>query len=153
MWADLPLLGLQFRAREVVAGRMEEISRAILERDFDTFARITMQDSNQFHACCLDTYPPISYLSDTSRFIMALIHWYNDFVGETQVCYTFDAGLYVCMYSLPLDGAVLHLLPRKVALPSTNTQTNTLSSVWCCMFHLSQGLMLCCTLSRSTWQG
>lgn len=91
---------LNFRAREVVAGRMEEISRAILERDFDTFARITMQDSNQFHACCLDTYPPISYLSDTSRFIMALIHWYNDFVGETQVCYTFDAGPNAVLYTL-----------------------------------------------------
>jgi diphosphomevalonate decarboxylase len=26
-----------------------------------------MADSNQFHATCLDTLPPIFYLNDTSR--------------------------------------------------------------------------------------
>ena len=33
-------------------------------RDFETFGQLTMADSNQFHATCLDTYPPIFYLND-----------------------------------------------------------------------------------------
>lgn len=34
----------------------------ICERDFDGFAEMTMRDSNQFHAICMDTFPPIFYL-------------------------------------------------------------------------------------------
>ena len=29
--------------------------------------QLTMADSNQFHATCLDTYPPIFYMNDTSH--------------------------------------------------------------------------------------
>lgn len=47
---------------------MEEIEKAYLTKDFPTFGRITMQDSNQFHATCLDTYPPIFYMNDISRY-------------------------------------------------------------------------------------
>ncbi|THH16202.1 hypothetical protein EW146_g4404 [Bondarzewia mesenterica] len=49
---------LQHRIKHVVPERMKAISKAILDKDFDTFARITMQDSNQFHAVALDTDPP-----------------------------------------------------------------------------------------------
>ena len=36
--------------------------------------RLTLvQDSNQFHAVCLDTYPPIFYMNDVSRLIVQLI--------------------------------------------------------------------------------
>jgi len=34
---------------------MAKIIEAIKAKDFDTFANITMQDSNQFHAVALDT--------------------------------------------------------------------------------------------------
>ena len=51
-----------------------------------------MQDSNQFHAVCLDTYPPIFYLNETSRAIIRLVTNYNAAVGEVRAAYTFDAG-------------------------------------------------------------
>ena len=43
-----------------------------------------MADSNQFHATCLDTFPPIFYLNDTSRQIIRLVHAFNDFYGEVS---------------------------------------------------------------------
>jgi diphosphomevalonate decarboxylase len=46
----------------LVEERMGIMKEAILNKDFDSFAELTMRDSNQFHAVCLDTYPPISYL-------------------------------------------------------------------------------------------
>lgn len=52
---------------KVVEPRLAEIEKAYLEKDFATFGKITMQDSNQFHATCLDTYPPIFYMNDISR--------------------------------------------------------------------------------------
>jgi len=43
---------------------MEE---AIRNRDFASFSQLTCIDSNQFHAVCLDTSPPIFYMNDTSH--------------------------------------------------------------------------------------
>jgi len=43
---------------------MEE---AIKNRDFASFTQLTCTDSNQFHAVCLDTSPPIFYMNDTSH--------------------------------------------------------------------------------------
>ena len=51
----------------LVDERICAMERAIHHRDFPAFAELTMKDSNQFHAVCLDTYPPITYLNDTSR--------------------------------------------------------------------------------------
>jgi diphosphomevalonate decarboxylase len=94
---------LQHRIKEVVPRRMAEISEAIRARDFDTFARITMQDSNQFHAVALDTYPPIFYMSDVSRAIIALITEYNrvavETTGKLKAGYTYDAGPNAVIYA------------------------------------------------------
>ena len=65
---------LQFRATNVVQPRLDAIEVAYLARDFETFGKITMKDSNQFHATCLDTYPPIFYMNDISRIIIRFIH-------------------------------------------------------------------------------
>ena len=52
-----------------------------------------MKDSNQFHAVCLDTYPPIFYLNDVSKSIISLVTAYNqEFSNSADVAYTFDAG-------------------------------------------------------------
>lgn len=51
----------------VVPKRIAQMEEAIKNRDFAEFAKITCADSNQFHATCLDTYPPIFYMNDTSR--------------------------------------------------------------------------------------
>lgn len=94
---------LQHRIKYCVPKRIDEIIKAIKERNFAKFAEITMKDSNQFHAICLDTYPPCSYLNDVSHVIMKLIHNYNEICGETKVAYTFDAGPNACLYLLEND--------------------------------------------------
>ncbi|ELW62889.1 Diphosphomevalonate decarboxylase [Tupaia chinensis] len=95
---------LRFRAESVVPARMAEMIHCIRERDFPGFAQLTMRDSNQFHATCLDTFPPISYLSDTSRRIMHLVHCFNAHHGQTKVlwqaAYTFDAGPNAVVFTL-----------------------------------------------------
>jgi hypothetical protein len=59
--------------------------QAIINKDFDTFAKITMKDSNQFHAVCLDTFPPNVYMNDTSHAIAKLVHAYNIASDKTKV--------------------------------------------------------------------
>lgn len=44
-----------------------------------------MQDSNQFHAICLDTYPPCVYLNQVSHEIISFVHDYNEAVGHIKV--------------------------------------------------------------------
>ncbi|KAH9491651.1 hypothetical protein Btru_030588 [Bulinus truncatus] len=83
--------------------KMELITQAIKEKDFPTFAKITMQDSNQFHAVCLDTYPPVFYMTDVSRQIIQLVHAINEITGKVKVAYTFDAGPNACLYLLEND--------------------------------------------------
>ena len=91
---------LQFRAAHVVQDRLDRIEAAYLARDFETFGKITMQDSNQFHATCLDTYPPIFYMNDISRIIIRLVHIINDYYGSIKAAYTFDAGPNAVIYTL-----------------------------------------------------
>ncbi|KAJ2445335.1 diphosphomevalonate decarboxylase [Coemansia sp. RSA 2337] len=91
------------RVRSVVPKRMEAMQRAISERDFGTFAEITMRDSNQFHAVCLDTYPPISYMNDISRSIVSLVHAFNAARGRVVAAYTYDAGPNAVIYALKDD--------------------------------------------------
>lgn len=83
---------LKHRAKSVVPGRMVEMIEAVHRKDFTAFAELTMKDSNQFHATCLDTYPPIFYLNSVSHQIINMVHRYNRHYGETRVAYTFDAG-------------------------------------------------------------
>ncbi|XP_031347473.1 diphosphomevalonate decarboxylase isoform X2 [Photinus pyralis] len=101
---------LKYRVDHVVKDRVEGIIRAIKEKDFKAFAEITMKDSNQFHAICSDTYPPLSYVNEVSRRIIELIHAYNELRGTTKVAYTFDAGPNACLYLLEED------VPEVVAL-------------------------------------
>jgi diphosphomevalonate decarboxylase len=78
------------RIHRVVPDRLDAMKRALEGSDFPAFAEITMKDSNQFHATCLDTFPPIHYLTDASHEIMDLVHSFCD--GGGGACYTFDAG-------------------------------------------------------------
>ncbi|KAF6763359.1 GHMP kinase [Ephemerocybe angulata] len=98
---------LQHRIKEVVPARMAAITTAIQQRDFDTFARITMADSNSFHAVCLDTEPPIFYLNDVSRAIISVVVEYNRLSVERgegyKAAYTYDAGPNAVIYALEKD--------------------------------------------------
>nr|AFJ74330.1 mevalonate diphosphate decarboxylase [Hevea brasiliensis] len=83
---------LQHRAKEIVPKRIIQMEEAIKNRDFASFAHLTCADSNQFHAVCLDTCPPIFYMNDTSHRIISCVEKWNRSVGTPQVAYTFDAG-------------------------------------------------------------
>lgn len=111
---------LQYRAKYVVPQRMKDIEQAFRDKNFTAFATLTMKDSNQFHATCLDTYPPIFYMNDASRSIICVVHAYNDYYitmtknqhlgkstvegasngGDLRVAYTFDAGPNAVLYTL-----------------------------------------------------
>uniref|UniRef100_A0A3P9IW21 Diphosphomevalonate decarboxylase n=1 Tax=Oryzias latipes TaxID=8090 RepID=A0A3P9IW21_ORYLA len=91
---------LKHRAESVVPHRMEEMIKAVRGRDFPAFAELTMKDSNQFHATCLDTYPPIFYLNRVSQQVIHLVHRYNRHYRETRVAYSFDAGPNAVIFTL-----------------------------------------------------
>ncbi|XP_026427037.1 diphosphomevalonate decarboxylase MVD2, peroxisomal-like [Papaver somniferum] len=83
---------LHHRAKEVVPKCIVQMEEAIRNRDFPSFAKLACVDSNQFHACCLDTSPPIFYMNDTSHKIISCVEKWNRAEGTPQVAYTFDAG-------------------------------------------------------------
>jgi len=91
---------LKYRAEYSVPPRTDTIVKAIEERDFQSFADITIRDSNQFHAICQDTYPPCVYMNQTSHSVSSMVHQINDHFGEKVACYTFDAGPNACIFLL-----------------------------------------------------
>ncbi|UZJ51865.1 hypothetical protein CBS101457_001185 [Exobasidium rhododendri] len=107
--ATSPLL--QHRIEKVVPIRMEAMRNAIRSKNFDAFADLTMADSNNFHACALDTSPPIFYMNDTSRAIVQLIEELNRASEEQgqgkKVAYTYDAGPNAVLYTEEKDMKVV----------------------------------------------
>nr|CAG4644197.1 EOG090X0AX4 [Lepidurus arcticus] len=91
---------LKYRAEVCVPQRIEKIISAIEGKNFEEFAKLTIQDSNQFHAVCMDTYPPCIYMNDTSHSLVKLIHRYNEFYKSIRVAYTFDAGPNAVLFML-----------------------------------------------------
>ncbi|WWC70642.1 diphosphomevalonate decarboxylase [Kwoniella pini CBS 10737] len=85
---------------KIVPERMKLISKAIKDKNFEEFAKITMKDSNSFHSVCLDTFPPIFYLNDVSKSIISVIEELNKSNGKIIAAYTFDAGPNAVIYSL-----------------------------------------------------
>ncbi|KYN12825.1 Diphosphomevalonate decarboxylase [Trachymyrmex cornetzi] len=107
---------LQYRIMHVVPERANKMQQAIVEKNFKNFAELTMKDSNQFHAVCLDTYPPCIYMNNISNNIMNLVHSYNDAVNDVKVAYTYDAGPNATLYLLEKDvpaviGVLDHFFP------------------------------------------
>ncbi|KAH0543820.1 diphosphomevalonate decarboxylase [Glutinoglossum americanum] len=81
-----------------VPQRMEDMITAIKEQNFESFGRLTMKDSNSFHATCLDTEPPIFYLNDVSRAAIRVVEDINKKAGKIVAAYTFDAGPNAVIY-------------------------------------------------------
>lgn len=77
---------IKHRAEVIVPRRVDALTKAIINRDFTTFGEITMKDSNQMHAVCLDTFPPCVYMNDTSQAIVNMIHAYNELKKGVKVC-------------------------------------------------------------------
>ncbi len=76
---------LQHRINDCVPRRMEEMKAAIGKREFGKFAELTMRDSNQLHAVCLDTTPPCVYMNDVSHAVQEMVHQLNQKAGRTLV--------------------------------------------------------------------
>ncbi len=91
---------LAHRASSVVQPRLEQLEKAYLDKDFETFGQLTMKDSNQFHAICQDTYPPIFYMNDVSKSIIRLCSIINEHYEKVVAAYTFDAGPNAVIYCL-----------------------------------------------------
>ncbi|KAL9073258.1 MAG: hypothetical protein Q9161_003090 [Pseudevernia consocians] len=115
------------RSKDVVPKRMAEMEKAIKSKDFETFAKVTMRESNSFHATCLDTDPPIFYLNDVSRAAVKAVEEMNEKVGRTIAAYTFDAGPNAVIYYQGADeNAVLKtflpILRQKEGWGKTDTK-------------------------------
>ncbi|KAI1388985.1 Diphosphomevalonate decarboxylase [Hypoxylon trugodes] len=93
------------RIANVVPKHMDTIEAAIQNKDFATFAEVTMKESNSFHACCADTYPPIYYMNDVSRAAVRAVEAINAAAGKTVAAYTFDAGPNAVVYYLEENSA------------------------------------------------
>ncbi|KAL0008069.1 hypothetical protein SO802_009571 [Lithocarpus litseifolius] len=117
---------LKHRAKEVVPKRIVQMEEAIKNRDFASFAQLTCSDSNQFHAVCLDTSPPIFYMNDTSHRIISAVEKWNRSEGVPQVAYTFDAGPNAVM--IARDRKAASLLLRRLLFhfpPNADTDLNS----------------------------
>lgn len=119
---------LKHRVHQCVPQRTEQICKAIKKKDFAKFAEITMKDSNQFHAICLDSYPPFVYMTEVSHKIIELIHSYNDWHGEVKVAYTFDAGPNACLYLLEQEVPKVMTLIKHIFPSSSDKFVTGLSS-------------------------
>ncbi|KAJ4408035.1 diphosphomevalonate decarboxylase [Gnomoniopsis sp. IMI 355080] len=95
------------RIADVVPTNMDLMEKAIKEKDFALFGEVTMRDSNSFHACCADTYPPIFYMNDVSRAAVRAVEKINEAAGRTVAAYTFDAGPNCVVYFLEKDEAMV----------------------------------------------
>ncbi|KAG0717019.1 Diphosphomevalonate decarboxylase [Chionoecetes opilio] len=118
---------MQHRIKVSLPSRIESMMKAIEEKDWPTFCDLTIADSNEMHAVCLDTSPPCVYMTDTSHAVASLIHKYNDLKTDQgdinhKVCYTFDAGPNACIFT---PGAVAkEVLPLLLqAFPPPPAQT------------------------------
>lgn len=67
------------------------MKQAVRDCDMNKVMKLMIKDSNQFHAVCLDTYPPLFYLNEFSKCVINLVMKVNK-IFEKNIGYTFDAG-------------------------------------------------------------
>lgn len=77
---------------KVVKERAPQFIRAFQCRDFELLAELTMRESNELHAVCLDSWPPMIYLDATSFAIMEFVHTLNNNAGRNMVGYSYIQG-------------------------------------------------------------
>ncbi|MBN1372339.1 MAG: diphosphomevalonate decarboxylase, partial [Anaerolineaceae bacterium] len=81
---------LQAARVEDASRRLDVCRRAILERDFITFAEIVEQDSTLMHAVMMTSVPPLFYWEPASIQIMKVVPAWR--VEGLPCCFTLDAG-------------------------------------------------------------
>jgi len=72
--------------------------------DFSELAKMIMRESNQLHAICLDTYPPLFYMNESTTRIIKAITSLNETYGKENngknVCaYSVDAGFHCFVFT------------------------------------------------------
>ena len=80
---------------EIVPEMMSKVKQSIKEKDIEKTCYYIMKDSNNFHAVCRDTFPPLTYMNSTSDFIVKSVNCINksyDSDEKIKCGYTFDAG-------------------------------------------------------------
>lgn len=115
--------------RAQIESRIETAKQLIAERNFDELADVIMTDSNQLHAICLDTYPPLLYLNEQSHKVIEVVHGLNSKLGsflasecpelakaKRYLAYSFDAGPNAFIFTiadyLPYIWAMFKHFPR-----------------------------------------
>ena len=93
--SDLMRLKLQDSLSEK---RLGLLTQALEARDFLGFAEITIRESNTLHAVCLDTYPAIFYMNETSRGVIKACTRLN--AEKVKAAYSIDAGFHVFVFAL-----------------------------------------------------
>ena len=91
---------LSHRTNQVVPERIMTLKNSIASCNFPSFAEICMMESNQLHAICQDTYPPLHYLSDASHCVINFVHAFNKQYKNSRLAYTFDAGPNAFLFTL-----------------------------------------------------
>ena len=82
----------KYRIKDIVIKNLENLKISLKEKDFNSLAETIIKDSNNFHACCRDSYPSFNYLNEQSEYIIKAVTLLNK-LSETNICaYTFDAG-------------------------------------------------------------
>lgn len=71
---------------------VKRVIEALSKRDLNQLTESIMRDSNNMHATMMDTWPPIMYLTDTSKDVIYAVHELNREKGRNIAGYTFDAG-------------------------------------------------------------
>jgi diphosphomevalonate decarboxylase len=79
--------------------RFETCRRAVVERDFESFAEVVERDSNLMHAVMMTSIPPLFYWEPQSLAVMARVREWR--ANNVPVCYTLDAGPNVHCLCLP----------------------------------------------------
>jgi len=117
------------RINAIVPERIQSILTAIKNRNFELFAELAMKDSNTFHACCMDTFPPIFYLNSESMRLIAAVHEYNSGLGRVAIGYTFDAGPNAVVFGLNEDPKLFFIYFNNNN-SNNNSATSTKSIAW-----------------------
>jgi diphosphomevalonate decarboxylase len=79
--------------------RFETCRRAVIERDFESFAEVVERDSNLMHAVMMTSIPPLFYWEPQSLAVMARVREWR--ANDVPVCYTLDAGPNIHCLCLP----------------------------------------------------
>lgn len=93
--------------------RLEICRRAILERDFDTFAGIIELDSNMMHAVMQTSTPPLMYWQPATLAVMSAVQEWRK--NGFSAAYTIDAGPNV--HVICPEGTQQQLAERLMEIP------------------------------------